>query len=454
LQFIMFFEGIRSERKLIETASLHLAHRWYLGYHLDEPLPDHSSLTRIRQRLGMPIFRQFFEHVVDLCLQAGLVWGKEVLFEATQVRANAALDSLVARLRLVVDDHLVELFTRDAGAGAASLEQPAPTQEGKAGVALPANVVPLPVSPACEAQLATLPARWDLLEERRLDPDRPPSSGYQRTSEWRVSTTDPDATPMKHGGQRAALGYPDHYVVDGGKHRIILSALVTPAAVMENEPMRDLVRRVRFRWRLRPKRAIADTTYGTAENIQALEDAGILAYVPLPDFDERTPYYGTSHFSYDAVRDAYRCPQGQPLRRRKVAYTKEAIEYQAAAATCNACPLKPACTASDQGRMVRRSFHAEALDRVRARPQTPAYKQAMRKRKVWVEPLFAEAKQGHGLRQFRLRGLPNVNREGLRIAAGQNLKRWLQVMGWGRRPGPAGSLAAAQMVPYAPLYLG
>lgn len=31
LQLIMFFEGIRSERKLIETASLHLAHRWYLG---------------------------------------------------------------------------------------------------------------------------------------------------------------------------------------------------------------------------------------------------------------------------------------------------------------------------------------------------------------------------------------------------------------------------------------
>jgi transposase len=50
LQLVMFFEGIRSERKLIEAASLNLAHRWYLGYALDEDLPDHSSLTRIRQR--------------------------------------------------------------------------------------------------------------------------------------------------------------------------------------------------------------------------------------------------------------------------------------------------------------------------------------------------------------------------------------------------------------------
>jgi transposase len=78
LQLIMFFEGIRSERKLIETASLNLAHRWYLGYPLDEDLPDHSSLTRIRQRLGVDIFQRFFEKVVDLCQEAGLVWGREL----------------------------------------------------------------------------------------------------------------------------------------------------------------------------------------------------------------------------------------------------------------------------------------------------------------------------------------------------------------------------------------
>src|SRR5215216_133278 len=66
LQLVMFFEGTRSERKLVETASLNLAHRWYLGYALDEELPDHSSLTRIRQRLGIDTFQRFFEQIVDL----------------------------------------------------------------------------------------------------------------------------------------------------------------------------------------------------------------------------------------------------------------------------------------------------------------------------------------------------------------------------------------------------
>jgi hypothetical protein len=47
----------------------------------------------------------------------------------------------------------------------------------------------------------------------------------------------------------------------------------------------------------------------------------------------------------------------------------------------------------------------------------------MRKRQVWVEPLFAEGKAWHGLDRFRLRGLPKVNMEALLIAAGQNVKR-------------------------------
>src|SRR5947209_6855616 len=116
-QLIAFFEGIRSERKLVETAALNLAHRWYLGYPLDEPLPDRSSLVKIRQRLGLAIFRRFFEHVVDLCEDAGLIWGRELLVDATKVPGNASMDSLVPRLKEVIDDHLVELFDDGHGPG-------------------------------------------------------------------------------------------------------------------------------------------------------------------------------------------------------------------------------------------------------------------------------------------------------------------------------------------------
>ena len=86
-----------------------------------------------------------------------------------------------------------------------------------------------------------------------------------------------------------------------------------------------------------------------------------------------------------------------------------------------------------------RGFDEEYLDRVRGYHATEPYAKAMRKRKVWVEPLFAEAKDWHGLRRVRLRGLEKVNIQAQLIAAGQNLKRLLSKRGWGRRPWPSGA---------------
>jgi transposase len=408
---IMFFEGIRSERKLVEMADLNLAHRWYLGYHLDESLPDRSSLVRIRQRLGLGIFRRFFERIVDLCDEAGLLWGQEVLADATRVPGNASVDSLVPRLKEVVDDHLIELF--DEGTILAQ------ATDGDADE----------------------PARWDLLEACRLDPHRPASGPYQRISDRKVSRTDPDACAMSMRDGRSVLGYQDHYLVDGGKARIILHALVTPGDVAENAVLLDQLHRTMFRRKLHPKRVIADAKYASATNIRTLEAEGIRAYLPLPEWDKSSTHFKHAAFTYDPEGDVYRCPQGEVLRLRWTDQRGEQWLYRARASACNGCPVKEQCTTSEQGRLIRRSFHAEYLERVQGYQGTAAFKQAMRKRSIWVEGLFAEAKGWHGLQRFRLRGLVNVNIQALLVAAGQNLKRLLQATGWGRRGFPGAALA-------------
>jgi hypothetical protein len=84
---------------------------------------------------------------------------------------------------------------------------------------------------------------------------------------------------------------------------------------------------------------------------------------------------------------------------------------------------------------------------VRGYHVTEPDKEAIRKRQVWVESLFAEAREWHGLRRLRLRGLRNENVQGLLIAAGQNLKRFLAASGWGRRHAPCGSLVALPVEP-------
>jgi transposase len=411
LQLVMFFEGIRSERQLVRTAADRLSLRWYLGYDLHEELPDHSSLTRIRDRYGVDTFRRFFEGIVEQCQKAGLVWGKELYFDGTQVEANANDDQMLPRFYLeAMQAHLAALFPHQSE-----------------------HVQPGPAPQAC----------GDWISRLGRPANREPNSSYQRIADLRVSTTDPDATLMrKKGGGGSHLGYHAHYVVDGGKARIILNALVTPAEVQDNQPMLDLLWRVCFRWRLRPKQITGDTKYGTIENIVAVEQQGIRAYVPLPNWENKTGYLGSNHFTYDPQRDVYMCPQGQHLRRRTNEYTSRKVEYRAKAEDCNACSLKAQCTPSNHGRIVHRQFDEEYLDRVRAYHKTAAYQKAIAKRRVWVEPLFGEAKQWHGLDRFRLRGLEKVNSESLLIATGQNLKRLLQKWGWGRRPGPNGMVLA------------
>ena len=239
---------------------------------------------------------------------------------------------------------------------------------------------------------------------------------------------------MRYGGEKLRLGYHVHYAVDGGKSRVILNALVTPSEVMEQQPMLDLLRRTSFRFRLWPRRVTGDTAYGTLSNIAAVERTGIRAYVNLKEHgnpDKR--FFSPSVFAYDEEQDLIRCPGGQELLPWNSGDARDGRRYKAKSKVCAACSLKPGCTPNKRGRTLFRHFDEHYVDRVRAYRETEPYHKALRRRKVWVEPLFAEAKDWHGMRKFRLRRLERVNQEALMIAAGQNVKRLLEFGGQGPR---------------------
>ncbi len=396
LQLIAFFEGTRSERQLMETVRLNLAHRWYIGYDLDEPVPNHSSLSKIRERYGLETFQGFFEHIVELCIEAGLVWGEEFYIDATKVQANASGRSVVDRTDAMLE-HIQQLFGSD--------EMTTPNEDNQSAISG-----------------VDLVAKYN---GERITGSRRPS--YERIADKQISLTDPDAAPMRQsGGGRTVLGYRDHYIVDGGKARIILSALVTPASIMDNTPMLDMVDWVCSKWNLSPTTVTADAKYGPASNIAGLEKAGIKAFVPIPDISKRTGYYHSDQFQYIAEENHYVCPQGQILKLHARRNSEQVISYRADTQVCNICPVKQECTISKSGRHIFRSFHQEFIDRVKGYHETDEYQKSMRKRGVWVEPLFGEAKQFHQLTRFRLRRLKKVNIEGLMVAAGQNIKRLLK----------------------------
>ncbi|NIW76350.1 MAG: hypothetical protein GWN08_14050 [Gemmatimonadetes bacterium] len=87
--------GIVHERKLPRGAQVDLAIRRFVGYRLDERLPDHSSLSRIRRRRGAQRFRRIFARTVLGCLEAGPAKVDPVHLDATPIRAEVSRESLV-----------------------------------------------------------------------------------------------------------------------------------------------------------------------------------------------------------------------------------------------------------------------------------------------------------------------------------------------------------------------
>lgn len=309
LQLVMFFEDIRSERLLMRQVADRLSVRWYVGYDLDEPLPDHSTLSKIRTRYGLDAFQRFFEAIVEQCQKAKFVWGKELYFDSTQVNANADLDSLAPRFaveaREAIQGHLAPLFAPEPGTFETDEANRGNTPSleklfGSSSSSTP-TLLPIGLSETRYTALATdNAARHDWIAEGGKQ-ERETHGSYSRTADFRISTTDPDATPMRLKGGGTHLGYHTHYVVDGGTRRIMLRVLVVPGEVMDNHPMLDLLWSVLFRWHIQPRQITGDATYGTMENLKGIEDAHIRAYIPVAEKGQRTGYYGLAHFTYDVM---------------------------------------------------------------------------------------------------------------------------------------------------------
>ncbi len=205
LQLVLFFEDIRSERLLLRQVADRLSVRWYVGYDLDEPLPDHWTLSKIRLRYGLSVFRRFFEAIVEQCQKAKLVWGKELYFDSTQVNANADLDSLAPRFaieaREAMREHLGALFAPEPAkpeqAEESSMDAPLPEHLPEDACGLMPTPLPVVISEARREELAAdNAARHDWIAEEGRQ-QREVHGSYQRTGDVRISTTDPDATPMR-----------------------------------------------------------------------------------------------------------------------------------------------------------------------------------------------------------------------------------------------------------------
>ena len=119
-----YLYGLPSERRLVEEIRVNLAYRRFVGYDLDEAIPDHSVLSKARRRFGPTIYEAFFTDVVRQCERAGLIRGDRLFMDSTLVAAHADLERVGSRDLIrqlsTVGEHVAELWEQDAATAPAS----------------------------------------------------------------------------------------------------------------------------------------------------------------------------------------------------------------------------------------------------------------------------------------------------------------------------------------------
>ena len=169
---------------------------------------------------------------------------------------------------------------------------------------------------------------------------------------------------------------------------------------------------------------LADAGYFSAANLAACAARATPVAIPEARCPTAHPYHH-SRFAYDPGADCYRCPEGRLLRFQRLKHRRRRASvrvYAAHAADCLACPAFGRCTTSTQGRRIEVSLHADALTAHRHWMQTAQARDAFRRRKQLIEPVFGIITEQQAGRRFLLRGLEAVRSEWTLLAVAFNLR--------------------------------
>jgi len=366
MMMLLFFYDVRSERELMETIPERLDWLWFLGYTLDDEIPNHSVLSKARARWGAEAFRRFFERIVEQCVEAGLVDGSKVFVDASLIDANASNSS-------VVDKQSLRRY---------------------------------------------LNKRYREMEEGLEEKGTPVNKRF-------VSTTDPDASILRQGGSRSKVRYKTHRGVDP-LHEVITATRITPGAVDDGAMLQDIIQLHEANTGTDVDTVVGDSKYGTTENFLTCHDKGIHAHMPCLEKTQgntgrRRGIFGAEEFTYDAGADTFICPAGQILRRRCFQAARNCYEYRAPKGVCKTCVMRDSCTKDKGGRTLKRHIRQEDLDHVRAEARSRKARRDIKTRQDLSERSFAGSTR-YGFKRARWRRLWRMEIQDYLIAVVQNIR--------------------------------
>lgn len=382
---IGYIMGIRSERRLCDEVHVNLAYRWFCRLDLGDPVPDQSTFSKNRHGRfrESDLFRHMFESVVARCIEEGVVGGEIFASDASIIRADA------------------------------NKQNSTPKEEWN-----PDSLDPSTVPRAVKEYLDVLD---DAAFGAASDVKPKFTSHSDPASQWTGAMKGP-----------AFFAYATNYLIDTDNAIIVDVEASRAIRQAEVGATRTMIQRTRETFDLYPEVLVADTAYGSAENLNWLvNEEGILPHIPVIDKSKRRDgSFEKADFVYNHERDAYICPIGLPLRPAQKAYRNRKspvgadnmIRYRASSYDCKECLLKKYCCPKEPARKVLRHIYEGARDLARKLSITDAYVDSQRRRKK-VEMLFAHLKRIMKLDRLRLRGPNGAKDEFLLAATAQNLRK-------------------------------
>ena len=363
-----FFQGIVHDRKLMREAQVNIAIRWFAGYRLDEKLPNHSSLTKIRQRWGDERFKKIFQKTVHCCCEAGLVSGETVHIDATLIRADVSWESLTTEhIEAVIEENTAD-------------EEDTPKRSGR------------------------------------------PSKGKSKPK--KRSKTDPDATMTTSCNMyRMEPSYKQHAAVDDACG-VIVDVDITTGEKSEGSQLAEQLQRIESNIGKTITTVTADAGYAHGMNYELLEDRNIDAVIPAQAENSKHRRIPIRRFKYDAKNRIVKCPCGKILT--KSTQDARGWIYRAKSKDCRKCILRERCvsrTASSRTVLISNGYESLLRARRRHRKGEEKFVTAYSRHRWRVEGMHGEAKTQHGLRRAVRRGLANVAIQAYLTAAVINLKR-------------------------------
>lgn len=406
-----YSRGVSSARAIERLCDYDPAYQWLTGL---EGISGHTlSDFRVAHADAL---RDLFVQVLALLSAEGLITLERVMQDGTKVRACAASKRFRRKAR-------IEALLAQARAVVAALD--AQTEDD---TSLQQQRARERAARERQARLEAAVQEFEKLAAANSTVDR-------------VSTTDPDARVMKQADGGSAPNYNVQISTDAA-HSLIVGIEVTQAG-SDYHQLTPAMDRLEQTVPCAPAQVVVDGGYISSANIVDMATRGIDLVGPEPQshaaetnrrksYQHRgvTPEYEAPMFRYDTATNTYVCPQGKPLR-YDAKYERDGTmrsRYKAAEEDCRTCPAKAlCCPRTRRGRSIERREPLPEIAAFRQKMQTDDARAIYRTRSQVAEfpNLWLKAKLG--LRQFRVRGLPNVGVESLWAALTYDIQQWIRL---------------------------